>query len=118
MFWGTIWVLFTRRPTHRVNRVVLTVACLLLSCNTVVRVSVHFPWMSIGQGLVSWVAQYLITDITRIVEAFIVYRDAFPGGPIAFLSDVSQWTFVAKNYLYAIQSLIGDSVIVSKHPFR
>lgn len=39
MFGGTIWVLLSRRSTHQVNRFMLTVACLLLMCSTVVRVS-------------------------------------------------------------------------------
>lgn len=59
-----------------------------------------------------WVTQHFIIDIIRIIEALILYRDTYPGGPIAFLSDVSQWTFVSKNFVYAIQTLIGDSVIV------
>lgn len=39
MFGGTIHVLWSRQSTHRVNRSMLTVACLLLLISTVVRVS-------------------------------------------------------------------------------
>ena len=46
------------------------------------------------------------------MEALILYAD-YPGEPVKFLLDVSQWTFVSKNYVYTIQSLIGDGVIVS-----
>ena len=51
-------------------------------------------------------------DIIRTMQGFILYRDTYKGGPIAFFSDVSQWTFVSKNFLYAAQSLLGDGVIV------
>ena len=47
------------------------------------------------------------------MEALILYRDTYPGGPTAFFADVSQWTFVSKNYVYTIQTLLGDLVIVS-----
>ena len=56
--------------------------------------------------------QHLVIDTIRIMEGLILYRDN-PGGPIAFFSDVSQWTFTSKNFVYVIQSLIGDGVIVS-----
>ena len=47
------------------------------------------------------------------MEGLILYRDTYPGGPVAFFSNVSQWTFVAKNYLFTVQTLVGDGVIVS-----
>lgn len=47
------------------------------------------------------------------MEGLILYRDTYPGGPVAFFSNVSQWTFVAKNYLFTAQTLVGDGVIVS-----
>lgn len=42
MFGGTIWVLFSRRSTHRPNHKMLTVTFLLLALSTVVRVSIRF----------------------------------------------------------------------------
>ena len=50
-------------------------------------------------------------DIIRIMEGFILFRD--PESSIMFFSDVSHWTFVSKNYVYAAQTLIGDGVLVS-----
>jgi hypothetical protein len=47
------------------------------------------------------------------MEGLILYRDTYPGGPVAYFSDVSQWTFVAKNCVYTAQTLIGDGVVVS-----
>lgn len=47
------------------------------------------------------------------MEGLILLRDTYPGGPIGYFSDVSQWTFVYKNYVYTVQTLIGDGVVVS-----
>ena len=52
-------------------------------------------------------------DIIRIMEGLILYRDTYPGGPVAYFADVSQWTFVSKNYVFTAQTLIGDGVVVS-----
>ena len=52
-------------------------------------------------------------DIIRIMEGLVLYRDTYPGGPIAYFSDLSQWTFVSTNYLYTAQTLVGDGVVVS-----
>jgi len=90
MYGATVWVLLSGWSTHRINRIMFVVACLFLWCSTV----------------------HLIIDIIRIIEALILYRDTYPGGPTAFLSNVSQWTFVSKNYVYAIQTIIADSVIL------
>ncbi|KAF8552348.1 hypothetical protein OG21DRAFT_149628 [Imleria badia] len=90
MFGGTIWTLFFQRSSHQVNRRMLTAACMLLLFSTV----------------------HLIIDIVRIMEGLILYRDTYVGGPVAFFSDVSQWTFVAKNYVFTAQTLIGDGVIL------
>lgn len=52
-------------------------------------------------------------DIIRIIEGFISYRDTFPGGSIGYFSDASQWTFVYKNLVFSVQTLLGDGVVVS-----
>ncbi|KAG9313806.1 hypothetical protein JVU11DRAFT_6167 [Chiua virens] len=67
----------------------VTVACSLLLFSTV-----HF-----------------MIDIIRIVQGLILYRDT-PTGPTGYFADVSQWTFIAKNYIYTVQTLIGDGVML------
>ena len=47
------------------------------------------------------------------IENFLVLPNLLSGGPVAFFADVSQWTFVYKNYVYTAQMLLGDGVIVS-----
>jgi len=42
----------------------------------------------------------------------ILYRDTYPGGPVAYFLDVSQWTFYVKNQVYTAQTVVGDGVIV------
>ena len=117
MFGGTIWVLLSRRSTHQVNRKMLTVACLLLVFSTVVSVSFvlldkHRTEIHSFLGSI----QHLAIHIIRAMDGLILYRDTYPGGPIGYFSDVSQWTFVSKNHVYTAQTLIGDGVIVSLVP--
>ncbi|KAH7925233.1 hypothetical protein BV22DRAFT_1011622 [Leucogyrophana mollusca] len=90
MFLGTLWALFDRRSSNRVNRKMLTVACLLLLFSTA----------------------HIIIDIIRAVDGLVKFRDSFPGGPLAFFSDVSQWSFVYKNAIYTLQTLLGDGVVI------
>jgi hypothetical protein len=42
----------------------------------------------------------------------VKYRDTYPGGPVAFFADVTQNTFVIKNAIYTLQTLLGDGVVV------
>ncbi|KAF8436527.1 hypothetical protein L210DRAFT_982413 [Boletus edulis BED1] len=90
MFGATIWTLVVRRSTHQVNHKMLAVACALLLSSTV-----HF-----------------VIEIIRVMCGLILYRDTYPGGPVAYFSDPSQWTFVAKNSLFTVQTVIGDGVIL------
>jgi len=90
MFATTIWTLLSQRSTHTLNRKMFTAACALLLVSTA----------------------HLVIDIIRIMEGLILYRDTYPGGPVAYFSDVSQWTFVSKNYVFTAQTLIGDGVVL------
>jgi hypothetical protein len=45
-------------------------------------------------------------------QGLVVQRNTFPGGPAAFFADVSQTTFVAKNVIYTLQTLLGDGIVV------
>lgn len=47
MFGGTNYVLLSQRATHGVNRIMFTVACLLLLFSTMVRVACLSPWDAI-----------------------------------------------------------------------
>ncbi|KAG9308520.1 hypothetical protein JVU11DRAFT_3070 [Chiua virens] len=85
MFGGTIWALLARRSTVPVNPRMLAVACMLLFLSTV----------------------HLVIDIIRIMEGFALSRD-----PAGYFFNVSHWTFVTKNYVYAGQTVIGDAVIL------
>ncbi|KAI0360116.1 hypothetical protein OH77DRAFT_1419506 [Trametes cingulata] len=51
-------------------------------------------------------------DIVRVCNGLIYQRDSFPGGPIAFFSQPSEKTFIAKNIVYLFQTLLGDGVLI------
>jgi hypothetical protein len=54
----------------------------------------------------------MIVDIIRIEQGLVTYRNTFPGGPAAFFADVTQVTFVVKNIIYTMQTMIGDGIVV------
>ena len=57
----------------------------------------------------------MVIDIIRAYEGLVLYRDTYPNGPIGFFSDVAQWSFVCKNLIYMLQTLVGDGVVVRHH---
>lgn len=50
-------------------------------------------------------------NYTRIIKAFIIYRNA-PGGPAAFFNQLSEFTQIFGSTVYVAQTLIGDSVVL------
>lgn len=52
----------------------------------------------------------------RLIEGFIYLRDQ-PGGPGAFFSDVSIPANVAKVTIHTVNSILGDSIVVSSCPY-
>ena len=55
----------------------------------------------------------MVVDIIRTYQGLVEYRDTI--GPVAFFSEVSQWSFVYKNLIYTLQTLVGDGVVVRHH---
>ncbi|KAG1728774.1 hypothetical protein EDB19DRAFT_1642370 [Suillus lakei] len=86
MFIGTIWASSYKRD---VNRPIALVAILLLILSTA----------------------HMIVDIIRLEDGLIKYRNS-PGGPVAFFQNISQPTFVTKNYINAFQTMLGDGVVI------
>jgi hypothetical protein len=54
----------------------------------------------------------MIVDIIRVEDGLVKYRDTFPGGPAAFFADVAQVTYVTKDLIFILQTLLGDAVVV------
>lgn len=90
MFVGTIWTLTYKRRMKEINRPIVVVAFMLLILSTA----------------------HMIVDIIRIEQGLVTYRDTFPGGPQAFFADVSQVTFVIKNIIYTMQTMVGDGMVI------
>lgn len=68
--------------------------------------------------MVSAITMFLFSTIhvslglVRLIQGFIEFRDA-PGGPAAFVADTSAPVNVAKIIIHTINSIIGDSIVVS-----
>lgn len=81
----------------------------VLCCSSVQQYVLSFPKRRGGLN----VFQHMVIDIIRTEEGLVLDRDI---GPVAFFSDVSQWSFVYKNMLYMLQTLVGDGVVVGAIP--
>ncbi|KAG0705568.1 hypothetical protein DFH29DRAFT_905986 [Suillus ampliporus] len=90
MFIGTLWALVQRNMKNAVKRKMTIIAYSLLLFSTA----------------------HMVIDIIRTEEGLVQQRDTFPGGPVAFFADVAQWSFVCKNLLYTLQTLVGDAVVI------
>ncbi|KAG2121268.1 hypothetical protein DEU56DRAFT_974687 [Suillus clintonianus] len=87
LFIGTIWAVVYK---HRGNRPIAVVAFLLFILSTT----------------------HIVVAITRMERGLVEYRDSFPGGPVAYLADVSQTMYVIKCALYVLQTLLGDGAVI------
>ena len=58
-------------------------------------------------------AQHIGVNYTRIIRAFITFRNE-PGGPAAFFNQLSEFTQIFGSTIYIAQTIVGDSVVVSK----
>lgn len=52
--------------------------------------------------------------VDRLYIGFVQQRDTYPGGPPKFFENVTQPTFVATKARYALQTVLGDGVFVSR----
>ncbi|KAG0708549.1 hypothetical protein DFH29DRAFT_843062 [Suillus ampliporus] len=90
MFIGTVWSLTYRHSMHEINRPITVVTILLFTLSTA----------------------HMVIDVIRIEDGLVKYRNTYPGGPAAFFADISQRTYVAKNAMYIIQTLLADGVVI------
>jgi len=88
MFGLTIWVLLRRRRTGTFNFAMSVVACLLLVLSTL----------------------HMCIDIDRLFTGFIKLRK--DEELVKYFGDISQATYVTKNAIYALQTVLGDSVVI------
>jgi len=116
MFIGTMWVLSTRAEgRHAPDWKMISIAVVLLVLSTAVS---SFPDAQPLSTLLDHPRSFkhMVVDIVRIDEGLVKYRDTFPGGPMAFFEDIAQNTFVIKNAIYTLQTLVGDGVVVGSDP--
>jgi hypothetical protein len=90
MFIGTTWALTYKRSMRDVNRPVAVAAVLLLILSTA----------------------HMVFCIIRTEDGLVTYSNTYPGGPAAYFADVAQETYVIKNAIYILQTLVGDAVAI------
>ncbi|KAJ7908944.1 hypothetical protein B0H13DRAFT_2494470 [Mycena leptocephala] len=55
---------------------------------------------------------HIAVDIKRIYSGLVLYRDTYPGGPLAWFANEREPSFVFKNIVYPIQTALGDGVVI------
>ncbi|KAG0692686.1 hypothetical protein DFH29DRAFT_817261 [Suillus ampliporus] len=90
MFIGNVRALTYKRAIRDINRPIVMVAILLLILSTA----------------------HMVVDIIRLEYGLVTYRNTFSGGPTAFFEDITQPTWVIKNEIYALQTMLGDGVVI------
>ncbi|KAG2130168.1 uncharacterized protein EDB93DRAFT_1264221 [Suillus bovinus] len=90
MFMGSIWSLTYKQHVRYINRPIIIVAILLLLLSTV----------------------HIVVNIIRVEDGLVKYRNTYPGGPVAFFADISQETYVIKDVIYVLQTLLADGVVI------
>ncbi|KAJ7909232.1 hypothetical protein B0H13DRAFT_2661533 [Mycena leptocephala] len=89
MFIGTVWTLLSGRSRAQMNFRMVVVAFLLLTLSTI----------------------HIVVDIKRIYSGLVLYRDTL-GGPPAWFANEREPSFIFKNMAYAIQTALGDGVVI------
>ncbi|KAG2067019.1 hypothetical protein BDR04DRAFT_1105898, partial [Suillus decipiens] len=90
MFLGTIWTIAYKRCIRDINRPTVAVATLLLLLSTA----------------------HVVVGIVRVEDGLVNHCDTSQGGSVAFFADVSQETFVVKDVLLILQTLLGDGLVI------
>ncbi|KAG6849105.1 hypothetical protein H0H93_011281 [Arthromyces matolae] len=50
-------------------------------------------------------------DIYRLVVGFIIHRSTVDG-PTKYFNDFGDWSWLARNLIYLIETLIGDAIMI------
>lgn len=90
MFLGTIWIITYKRSIRDINRPTLAVATLLLLLSTA----------------------HITAGIIRVEDGLVNHRGTSQSDPAAFFEDLSEGTFVVKNVLIILQTLLGDGLVI------
>ncbi|KAF8517661.1 hypothetical protein JB92DRAFT_2173841 [Gautieria morchelliformis] len=89
LFWITLWVLFQRQSKGLSTKSLIVTLILMLLMSTA----------------------HITIEFVRVIEAFVVHRDAGSGGPVGYYARISHPLHIAKNVLYITMSLTGDVVV-------
>ena len=108
MFGFTLWVLIHERG-RRINMKLLLPSLALYALATAVSQLIEsMSWKCLN------CVKHLSINVYRNVKAYITYRDA-PGGPIAYLNNLSSASNIVEDSFYILQTLLGDFFLVRKN---
>ena len=93
----------------------LWISVVMFAMASMVRLTTHYrsDILIAHSHRLAFCMQHIAINFTRIIKAFITFRDA-PGGPAAFFHQLSEFTQIFGSAVYVAQTLIGDSVVVRR----
>ena len=111
MFGFTLWVIVYERSGRMNMKLLLPSLALYVLATAVSHLMESIPRIT---HLTLDYVKHLTTNAYRIVKSFITYRDA-PGGPIAYLNNLSGVSFLLRSSFHVLQTLLGDFCLVRKY---
>ena len=111
MFGFILWVLIHKRSGRINMRLLLPTLGLYALATAVSHLMESTPRMIL---LMLDCVKHLTIDAYQVVKSLIKYRDT-PGGPIAYLSNLSNASTLLRSSFYILQTLLADSCMVIKY---
>ena len=90
------------------HKTMIGISLVMFVLATMVSYSIHSSSHLISLSLF---IQHIGVNFTRIIKAFIIYRNEL-GGPAAFFNELSEFTQIFGSTIYVAQTLVGDGVVV------
>ncbi|KAG1736977.1 hypothetical protein EDB19DRAFT_2025800 [Suillus lakei] len=108
ILYGTIWTFTYKQRIRDINRPVVVVATLLFVLSTAVSyLLATYHMMSSTESS----PKHMIVGTLRLKDGLVGYGGTFHDGPAGFFADVTQRTFLTKNTIITVQTLLGDGMV-------
>ncbi|KAJ6495811.1 hypothetical protein C8R47DRAFT_1042987 [Mycena vitilis] len=103
--------IFIQTLLYGAYTVVFILTCYVLLYKRPKHDSVNKPMLGWSVVMFVLATMHIGVNYTRILRAFIVYRDE-PGGPGAYFNNLAELTQEFGSAIYVAQTLVGDSVVL------
>ncbi|KAG2142394.1 hypothetical protein DEU56DRAFT_261110 [Suillus clintonianus] len=107
--WIRIWILAYKKRARdiMINRRLIVVAILLLILSTGVSAFCFLASVGLLYCLLLTFCKHIVAKIVRIYDGLVMYRDTYPGGPVAFFADPTQTTLAIMHAFLRLTNSTG-----------